>query len=60
MDALGDAAAVDALEAHVRSRDLQFLRISAVTGDGLDELQEAVWKHLSDTKPAQALIATHE
>ena len=60
MDAVGDAADVDALEAHARARDLQFLRISAVTGEGLPELQEAVWKHLSDAKPARVLVATHE
>ena len=47
MDAVGDTEAVDALEAHVRSHDLQFLRISAVTGDGLAELQEAVWRYLT-------------
>ena len=49
MDAVGDPDAVDALEAHVTSRDLPFLRISAVTGEGLAELQEAVWKYLAAT-----------
>jgi len=51
MDAVSDPAAVDALEAHVRTHELQFLRISAVTGQGLDVLQEAVWKYLSDAQP---------
>ena len=35
MDAISDAAAVDALGAHVSAHGLPFLRISAVTGDGL-------------------------
>jgi GTP-binding protein len=47
MDAISDTAGVAALEAHVRSRDLPCLRISAVSGEGLDTLQEAVWKYLS-------------
>ena len=55
MDAVVDTGAVDALGEHVRAHDLQFLRISAVTGEGLGELQEAVWKYLSDAKPAQTL-----
>ena len=46
--------AVDALEAHVKSQDLPFLRISAVTGQGLAELQEAAWKYLSDAKPSSS------
>jgi GTP-binding protein len=54
MDAVGDAGAVDALEHHVRAHDLQFLRISAVTGEGLGELQEAVWKYLSDAAEAES------
>jgi GTP-binding protein len=52
MDALSDPAGLDALEAHVKSLDLPFLRISAVSGEGLERLQEAVWKYLSDAKPA--------
>ena len=46
MDAVSNTDAVDALEAHVASHDLPFLRISAVTGEGLPELQEAVWRYL--------------
>ncbi len=47
MDAVTDPAPVAALEAHVASRYLPFLRISAVSGEGLDTLQEATWKYLS-------------
>src|SRR5918993_1143265 len=50
MDAVADPAGVDALGAHVTAHDLPFLRISAVTGEGLVELQEAIWRHLSDAK----------
>ena len=48
MDAVTDVPAVEALEAHVSSRGLPFFRISAVSGDGLAELQEAAWKYLAD------------
>jgi len=51
MDAVSNLAAVDALEAHVRSHDLPFLRISAVTGEGLGALQEAIWRHLAGREP---------
>ena len=55
MDAVSDTGAVDALERHVQSQGLPLVRISAATGEGLDTLQEAIWKHLSDAKPASAL-----
>jgi len=59
MDAVTDPAVVDALEAHVQSHNLPFLRISAVTGEGLGPLQEAMWRYLSDAKPAQTLAEAH-
>jgi GTP-binding protein len=52
MDAVSDATAVEALEAHIKSHGLPFLRISAVSGEGLDTLQEAAWKYLNDARPA--------
>ncbi len=52
MDAVGDAETVDALEAHVAAHDLPFLRISSVTGEGLAELQEAVWRYLAPIEVA--------
>jgi GTP-binding protein len=60
IDAVTDPADVEALEAHVRSDDLPFARISAVTGEGLPELQETVWKHLSDARLKAADIDGHE
>jgi len=47
MDAVGDPSQVDALERHVRERDLPFYRISAVAGSGLDELLEAMWRQIA-------------
>jgi len=54
MDAVADADAVEALAAHVAAHDLPFLRISAVAGDGLAELQEAVWKYLTPIAEAES------
>ena len=47
MDAASDDGPVAALEAHVAAHDLPFLRISSVTGEGLAELQEAIWRYLT-------------
>jgi GTP-binding protein len=54
MDAVSDPEAVDALEGHVKSHDLPFLRISAVTGEGLAEVQEAAWRYLIPIAEAEA------
>jgi GTPase len=47
MDALSDPAAVNRLEKHVKKLRLPFVRISAVTGDGLVALQEMLWKNVA-------------
>ena len=60
MDTVSDADAVDALAAHVAAHDLPFLRISAVTGDHLADLQEAVWKYLSDARPNPELAGVKQ
>jgi len=52
MDAAADLGEVDRLERHVKGLGLPFLRISAVAGTGLPELQESMWKYLSDVPPA--------
>jgi GTP-binding protein len=54
MDAAGDAETINALEAHVRARGLRFLRISAVAGEGLAELQEAAWRYLVPIAEAES------
>jgi GTP-binding protein len=60
MDAVGDPDAVDALEAHVTSHDLAFLRISAVTGERLPELQEAIWKYLTPIAETESRLREAE
>jgi len=47
MDAVDDPSRVDALERHVRERELPFFRISAVAGTGLDVLLEAMWRQIA-------------
>ena len=51
MDAVSDRVELDALRTHVKSQALPFLPISAVTGEGLQDLQEAIWRYLGDAKP---------
>jgi GTP-binding protein len=60
IDALVDPADVDRLEAHVSSQGLSLLRISAVSGEGIPPLLEAMWKYLSAARPAPATIAERE
>jgi GTPase len=47
MDSVADPSLVDRLEEHVASRGLSFARVSAVTGEGIDALLEAMWRYLS-------------
>jgi hypothetical protein len=47
MDSVIDPSPVSRLEQHAASRGLPFARVSAVTGEGIDGLLEAMWKHLS-------------
>ena len=44
IDALDDAGRLDRLRRHVRKKKLPFAKISAVSGEGLDELLETVWR----------------
>jgi GTPase len=46
IDAVSDQSLVDRLGAHVESLGLPFAQISAVTGQGIGPLLEAVWRHL--------------
>ncbi len=47
IDAVDDMAAVERLERHAKKQKRKVLRISGVTGDGLDTLLEAIWKQLA-------------
>ena len=61
VDSLGEPALVDRLQAHVASRGLPFARVSAVTGEGVDALLEAMWKHLAMTAASPtARVDPHE
>ncbi|MCX6552732.1 MAG: GTPase ObgE [Acidobacteria bacterium] len=46
MDSVSDLDAVDRLEAHLAARQIPMHRISAVTGEGVPALLEAMWQHL--------------
>ncbi len=54
MDAVVDDTLVGPLEAKAQSLGLPFFKISAVAGDGLDVLLEAVWKVLAEARDAEA------
>jgi GTP-binding protein len=44
LDALDDATRLDRLRRHARRKRLPFVTISAVSGEGLEELLETVWR----------------
>ena len=54
LDATTDMEPVTRLAKHVASLGLPQVQISAVTGAGLGELQELMWKYLSDVPPGPA------
>jgi GTP-binding protein len=54
MDAVDDEARVTALAKRAKTLGLPFYRISAVTGDGLQPLTEAMWRHLGASRSTLA------
>jgi GTPase len=46
IDALSEPALVERLKEHAASHGLPFVRLSAVTGEGVDALLEAMWTYL--------------
>jgi GTP-binding protein len=54
IDALDEPERVRALEQHVTASGLPLLRISAVTGDGLDALLETLWREIVSARAAEA------
>jgi GTP-binding protein len=52
IDALDEPARLDSLRRHVRKKQLPFVAISAVAGDGLDELLEAMWRGIVTAREA--------
>src|SRR5688572_16243085 len=59
IDALDDAARVNALQSHVERLGLPFHRVSGVTGEGLAGLLEAVWAQVEAARalPQEAGVA---
>src|SRR5436190_100717 len=53
-DAISDPALVDQLKRHVEALGLPFVQISAVSGDGINRLLEAMWRHLAARQPEPA------
>jgi GTP-binding protein len=60
IDAVADAAQVKRLERHVRKRGLPFFRISAVTGEGVDALLEAMWREIAAVRALPPLAEPAE
>jgi GTP-binding protein len=54
IDALDDPARLESLRRHVRKKRLPFLPISAVSGEGLTELLEAMWRGIAAVRDAAA------
>ena len=54
IDALDDPARLEQLERHVTRTGLEFHRISAVTGEGIDRLLEAAWREIAAVLPVPA------
>jgi GTP-binding protein len=52
IDALDDPARLDRLRRHVRKKRLPFVPISAMSGEGLDELLETVWRGIVAAREA--------
>jgi GTP-binding protein len=46
IDALDDPTRAERLEQHVRARGLPFVRVSGVTGEGVDSLLESMWREI--------------
>ena len=50
MDAVDDETRVTALARRAKTLGLPFFRISAVTGEGLPQLSESMWRHLAPSR----------
>lgn len=53
IDILADPSRLDALRAHADALGLPFFAISAVTGEGVHALLEALWPHVEDGRTAR-------
>jgi GTP-binding protein len=56
IDALGDAATLDTLAARALALELPFFAVSAVTGAGITELLEAIWRVIKADRLSSTLV----
>jgi len=54
IDALDDPKRLDSLRRHVRKKRMPFATISAVSGEGLDELLETIWRGIVTARETAA------
>ena len=59
IDALDDPSRLDALLGHVRGLGLTAFSISGVTGEGVNELLEAMWREIASARAAELDLAAH-
>jgi GTP-binding protein len=59
IDAVDDPARVTALGRRAKKLHLPFFRVSAVTGEGVPALLEALWPHVAAGRAADAAAAAH-
>ena len=58
IDAVDDDARVAALGKRAKTLRLPFFPISAVTGEGVPDLTEAMWRHLAASRSTHPLMRT--
>jgi GTP-binding protein len=56
-DAVDDPSRIEALKTRARALKRPFLAISAVAGDGIPALLEALWKPIAEGREAERLVA---
>ena len=59
IDALDDPSRLDALRRHVKTLGLPIFAISGVTGEGLDDLLEAMWREIAAARAAEVELEAH-
>jgi GTP-binding protein len=57
IDAVDEAERVTRLEERARELHLPFFKVSAVTGEGVQQLLEAAWPHIAEARAADAAAA---
>jgi GTP-binding protein len=60
IDALDDPDRLDALAAHLKAAGIAFYPVSAVSGEGLDPLLEAIWREVAGARERSATTTPAE